>query len=48
MTGNKIGYEGTKTMSEALKVNTTLTYLDLDGEEERKKGEKRKKEKKNE
>ena len=36
MTGNEIGVEGAKTMSEMLKVNTTLTTLDLGGEEERK------------
>ena len=29
MTGNKIGVEGAKAMSEMLKVNTTLTTLDL-------------------
>ena len=43
MTGNDIGGEGAKTMSEMLKVNTTLTTLNLRGEEERK--EKRKKKK---
>ena len=36
MTGNEIGEEGAKAMSEALKVNTTLTKLDLRCEEERK------------
>ena len=34
MTDNDIGDEGTKSMSEALKSNTTLTSLDLSGEEE--------------
>ena len=31
-TGNKIGERGAKSMSEALKVNTTLTKLDLTSE----------------
>ena len=44
MTGNKIGDEGAKSMSEMLKSNTTLTSLNLYGEEEGKtKKEKRKK-----
>ena len=30
-TGNKIGAEGARALSEALKVNTTLTTLDLWG-----------------
>ena len=34
MTGNEIGYEGAKSMSEMLKKNTTLTSLTLRGEEE--------------
>ena len=34
MTENGIGDEGAKAMSEMLKVNTTLTSLDLRGEEE--------------
>ena len=34
MTGNGIGIEGAKSMSEALKTNTTLTSLNLCGEEE--------------
>ena len=34
MTGNGIGIEGAKSMSEALKSNTTLTSLNLSGEEE--------------
>ncbi len=36
MTGNGIGVEGAKTMSEMLKVNTTLIALNLGSEEERK------------
>ena len=36
MTGNRIGVEGTKSMSEILEMNTTLTSLNLDGVEERK------------
>ena len=44
MTGNRIGAEGAKAMSEMMKVNSTLTTLYLDGEEERK--EKEEKEKK--
>ena len=35
MTANEIGDEGAKSMSEALKSNTTLTSLDLESEEER-------------
>ena len=34
MTDNGIGDEGAKAMSEMLKKNTTLTTLDLSGEEE--------------
>ena len=34
MTGNGIRDEGAKSLSEMLKVNTTLTSLDLNGEEE--------------
>ena len=34
MTDNRIGNEGVKSMSEMLKVNTTLKSLDLSGEEE--------------
>ena len=30
--GNKFGEKGTKSLSDALKSNTTLTELDLDGE----------------
>ena len=48
MTGNGIGDEGAKALSEMLKVNSTLTTLDLRGEEERKEKEKRKKRKKKE
>ena len=46
MTGNNIGYEGAKSMSEMLKVNTTLTTLDLGGDEERKREKKREKRRK--
>ena len=45
MTGNAIGDEGAKALSEVLK-NTTLTSLNLRGEEEEKNG--KEKEKKNE
>ena len=34
MTGNDIGDEGAKSMSEMLKTNTTLASLDLSCEEE--------------
>ena len=34
MTDNKIGAEGAKSLSEMMKVNTTLTSLDLSSEEE--------------
>ena len=43
MTGSEIGDEGAKAMSEMLKVNNTLTTLDLSCEEERKERRKRKK-----
>ena len=43
MTDNEIGVEGAKSLSEILKVNTTLTTLNLSSEEERKEKEKRKK-----
>ena len=43
MTGNEIGVEGAKTMSEMLKVNTTLTSLDLGREEEKRKGKEKEK-----
>ena len=36
MTDNGIGDEGAKSMSEMLKVNTTLTELDLSCEERKK------------
>ena len=39
MAGNEIGDEGAKSMSEMLKVNTTLTSLGLGGEEEEKERE---------
>ena len=40
MTDNEIGVEGAKAMSEMLKVNSTLTTLNLGCEEERKEKEK--------
>ena len=40
MTENEIGVEGAKSMSEMLKVNTTLTTLNLQSEEEGKVKEK--------
>ena len=43
MTGNRIGVEGAKAMSEMMKVNSTLTTLDLSCEEERKKREEKEK-----
>ena len=43
MTGNGIGDEGAKSMSEMMKVNTTLTSLDLSCEEERRKERERRK-----
>ena len=42
MTDNRIGDEGAKSMSEMLKVNTTLSSLDLRCEEERKERRERK------
>ena len=48
MTGNKIGDEGAKAMSEILEKNTTLTSLDLSCEKEETKGRERKREKTNE
>ena len=48
VTGNKIGAEGAKALSEMLKVNTTLTWLYLRCEEEEKRQEKEKKKKKKE
>ena len=47
MTGNEIGVEGTKAMSEMLKVNTTLTELNLGCEEEEGNEKRNKREKKN-
>ena len=44
MTGNGIGDEGAKALSEVLKVNTTLKSLTLNSEEEKR--EERKKRKK--
>ena len=46
MTGNKIGPEGAKAMSEMLNVNSTLTSLSLPREEERKEIRERKRKKK--
>ena len=46
MTGNKIGDEGAKAMSEMLKLNTTLTLLVQIGEEERRENEKKKEKRK--
>ena len=39
MTGNGIGVEEAKRMSEMLKMNTTLTSLNLGGQEKRNKDE---------
>ena len=47
MTGNGIGDEGAKTLSEMLKVNTTLKSLFLGSDEEERKERKKKREKKN-
>ena len=44
MTGNRIEEEGAKAMSEMLKVNSTLTTLDLRCEEERKEKRRERKE----
>ena len=41
MTDNGVRVEGAKAISEMLKVNTTLTELDLSSVEERKKGKKK-------
>ena len=41
MIGNEIGFEGAKSMSEMLKVNNTLTTLNLGREEERSKKRKK-------
>ena len=48
MTGNGIGDEGAKSLSEMLKSNTTLTSLNLYGEEERKNREREKRKERNE
>ena len=45
MTDNEIGVEGARTMSEMLKVNTTLTTLNLSGKKERKERRERKRKK---
>ena len=45
MIGGDIGDEGAKGLSEGLKVNTTLTSLNLSCDEERKLKEKRKRKK---
>ena len=42
MTDNLVGDEGAKAMSEMLKVNTTLTSLNLESEEEKNGEEKEK------
>ena len=46
MTDNWIGDEGAKAMSEMMKVNSTLTTLNLWSEEERKEKERKKRKKK--
>ena len=46
MTGNAIGDEGAKSMSEMMKLNTTLTSLHLGGQEEEGKGNKDKEQEK--
>ena len=46
MADKKIGDEGAKAMSEMLKVNSTLTTLNLWSEEERKERRERKRKKK--
>ena len=43
MLANDIEVEGTKAICEMLKINTTLTVLDLGGDEEIEKKKKRKK-----
>ena len=43
MAGKRIGVEKSKIVGEILKLNTTLTSLDLSGEEERKGKEKEEK-----
>ena len=44
MTDNRIGDEGAKSMSEVLKVNTTLATLYLGGEEKRNEREEKERE----
>ena len=46
--GNKIGYEGAKTISETLKINTSLTKLELYSDEKDKKWKRENKRKRNE
>ena len=48
MTDNGIGDEGAKSMSEMLKSNTTLTSLNLSGEEEGRKRKRKRKERNDE
>ena len=43
MTDNWIGDEGAKALGEMLKVNTTLTSVNLYGEEEERKGKEKEK-----
>ena len=43
MTGNEIGDEGARALCEMLKVNTTLTELNLSCEEKRKEREEKEK-----
>ena len=45
-TDNKIGAEGAKAISETMKINTTLTSLDLGGDDKIEKERNRKKERK--
>ena len=47
MTGNEIGVEGAKSMSEMMKVNTSLTTLYLGCEDERKRKRKEREIRKN-
>ena len=44
MTDNEIGVEGAKALCEMLKVNTTLTSLNLDGDKKAKRKKRKKKE----
>ena len=46
--GNQIGSEGAKTISESLKINTSLTELGLEGDEKIEEMKKKKKKKDNE